>query len=91
MKPTRSLSEFSCLSKYTRLYPNAHSITSCDEDCLKRTLKRIFHDDPRRLGERSLNIRMSRLNIVRLYLDIRPYLFQYVQTALNMLRFNARI
>ena len=30
MKQTRSLSEFSCLSKYTQLYPNAESGYSCD-------------------------------------------------------------
>ena len=37
MKQTISLSEFSCLSKYTRLYPNLFTIEEVEEEKMEET------------------------------------------------------
>ena len=51
-------------------------------------LKLFFHDDSRRLGERLLNIHMSQVNVVRLYLHCINILclFSTCYTCVDLLR-----
>ena len=43
-----------------------------------------MHHDSRRLGERSLNIHMSRVNFVRLYLELQGKKTMAIPTFKNM-------
>ena len=56
MKQTRSLSEFSCLSEYNRLYPNYHLMVifakGLDSDQAKQNVSSDF--DPKCIPEKIL-------------------------------------
>ena len=67
MKQTRSLSEFRCLSEYTRFYPNLFDLVLFQDDLFKRYNETVANFE---FGEIQFSLSWEATGMVRdLYLD----------------------